>query len=390
MKTRYERLPTLLRFGLGLGLGLGLYVTAFAAPKAAVSAEDLVACKAELAEFHRLEINFFKQQTSEYCTNASKAYSKNNCQSVNKTIQETSSKSNLAWFIEGNSSCQLSDYPCFGLDTYNGDNGMPENVIREIATGIYLKDLPKVAPSLWEYASVVDHCIAKIWVAKVDRNKPASPSAATASPAGDKKPTLSAQQIAACSADIKRTQIASQKWTGSVDEIAVRLGRSQKALFEGRCAGHPETVAYIATANRMIGYEGAAAGTGAPSGAAPARAAPSAASERDTSRQRKVHNPAADARLCVKLIQDSTRQGAGTSGNWRFGNDCSSTVEIFWCFVQDDGRCRDGGTWTVHAGKGWPTFDSQAIKWGACRGSNGGGFDRDSNGDKYTCELLTW
>jgi len=105
---------------------------------------------------------------------------------------------------------------------------------------------------------------------------------------------------------------------------------------------------------------------------------------------RQVHNPAADAKGCVQLIQDSQRQGAGTSGNWRFVNNCNSTVEIFWCFVQDNGSCREGGTWTVGAGKGWPTFGNKPIKWGACRGQNGGGMDSGGDGGRYTCHLLQW
>jgi len=75
---------------------------------------------------------------------------------------------------------------------------------------------------------------------------------------------LSQQQISACSEEIKRTQIESQRWGGDVNAVANRLGRFQKELFEGRCAGHPEARAYIAGANKMLGYGGSASGGNGP------------------------------------------------------------------------------------------------------------------------------
>ena len=199
------------------------------------------------------------------------------------------------------------------------------------------------------------------------------------------------QKIASCSEDIRRTQLESQSWPGNANDVAARLGRFQKELFKGRCASHPEAQAYIAGANKMLGYGGnSAANEGGSQTPLPSAGNQGSGGSTDPSRTRKVHNPAADARNCVQLIQDSQRQGAGTSGNWRFVNNCDSTVELFWCFVQDNGSCREGGTWTVHAGKGWPTFGNKPIKWGACRGRDGGGMDRDSEGNRYTCHLLHW
>ncbi|MGA9165547.1 MAG: hypothetical protein WBZ31_13910 [Thiobacillus sp.] len=73
---------------------------------------------------------------------------------------------------------------------------------------------------------------------------------------------LSQQQISACSEEIKRTQIESQRWGGDANDVAARLGQFQKNLFEGKCSGHPEAQAYIAGANKMLGYGGNAAGGG--------------------------------------------------------------------------------------------------------------------------------
>jgi hypothetical protein len=65
-------------------------------------------------------------------------------------------------------------------------------------------------------------------------------------------PKLSSAQIAACSEEIRRTQLASQGWSGDVNQVAARLGQFQKDMFEGRCVGHPEAQAYLAGANKML------------------------------------------------------------------------------------------------------------------------------------------
>lgn len=67
---------------------------------------------------------------------------------------------------------------------------------------------------------------------------------------------MSQQQIDECTNEIKQKQVESQSWGGDVDAAANRLGKYQKELFEGRCAGHPEAQAYLAGANKMLGYGG--------------------------------------------------------------------------------------------------------------------------------------
>lgn len=200
---------------------------------------------------------------------------------------------------------------------------------------------------------------------------------------------LTSAQIAACSDEIRRTQLASQSWGGDVNDVAARLGRFQQDLFEGRCAGHPEAQAYIAGANKMLGYGGNAAGSGKASPPPLASAGSSSGSgSTDPSRSRKIHNPAADAKSCTQLIQDTTRQGAEISGRLRFVNKCPTAVEFFWC---SDAECmRDSGnTWTIHVGGGWPVSGTD-VRWGACRGANSGGFDKGSQGLRYTCPNLKW
>jgi len=219
--------------------------------------------------------------------------------------------------------------------------------------------------------------------AKQDRQQ--APGQSEGSSSGGGLPT---QQIAACSEDIKRKQIESQSWSGDANAVAIRLGRYQKDLFEGRCAGHPEARAYIAGANKMLGYGGSATGGGGGS-LPPLASTATGAGSPDHSRSRKVHNPAADAKSCTQLIEDGTRRGSvDLSGHWRFVNNCPTAVEFFWC---SDAECKrgSGNTWTIGPGRGWPVSGTD-VRWGACRGANSGGFDKGSEGYMYTCPNLKW
>ena len=177
---------------------------------------------------------------------------------------------------------------------------------------------------------------------------------------------LTPEQIASCTREIQELQVASQRWAGNSNDTASRLGRMQKDLFEGRCAGHPEARAYIEGANKMMGYS-ANADAGS----------------------RKLHNPAADARGCSKLIPSTQWTGSSTmGGNFRFVNNCPTAVEFFWCSDNDCKR-NSGNTWTIPAGGTWPVSGTD-VRWGACRGRDSGAFDKGSQGQRYTCPNLTW
>lgn len=65
---------------------------------------------------------------------------------------------------------------------------------------------------------------------------------------------LSQPRVAACSEEIRRARGGWKYWPGDASDAAARLGRFHKELFEGRCKGHPQAQAYIAGANRMLGY----------------------------------------------------------------------------------------------------------------------------------------
>lgn len=269
-----------------------------------ITAEDLASCKKEIANLHREEINWLKISTERYCNppRQEKIDQTDNCRKSKKWVSESSSESDLAWFMKGNDSC-AEDGACYGLRPYN-ENPNEDSIDKILKMSVpvfdekkeraeYRRDNADSSPSQYDaydenesvqrgklilLSWVADQCIAKIWVAKRDGKtsvaaagkqpgeKPAGNST-QANDGGSISPVagssrLSQQQITACTEDIKRKQVESQSWGGDVNAIANRLGKYQKELFEGRCAGHPEAQAYLAGANKMLGYGGSATGSG--------------------------------------------------------------------------------------------------------------------------------
>ncbi len=294
-------------------------------PRTTVTALDLAACKNELAEFHRLEINYIRKGVAEYCTKGDKDYSADNCKTQSKWLQDSSSTSNISWFMKGMDRCEMSEYPCFGLYIVN-DGKVPDDELRALA-----KERPKITTELWEYASVVDNCLAKIWVAKHD-GKPLNGSASGVASA---------------------TTIGSRP-AGSTGDSPSSAG--EKALNKSNGTTDARTSAATANAKR----------------------------------EHKIHNPAMDAKACVKLEQGTTRDGANISGNWQMSNICNFPIEFFWCEANIECSRLNGNagnTWTISVGRGWP-LSGHDFRWGACKGRDSGGFNKDSAGMSYTCPNL--
>lgn len=297
-------------------------------PRTTITAADLAACKNEIAEFHRLEINYIKKQVAEYCTKGEKFYSASNCKTQSQWLQDSSSTSNVSWFMKGNGRCEGSDYPCFGTDGFPfGNDGEPaEDAIRSMA-----KD-PLPSPSgdaFGDYGWVVNKCVAKFWVAKRD-GKP-----------------LNASGVASATISGNRSAGSAGDGPSSANESALHKS----------------------------------------DGITDARTSAAAANAK---RQHKIHNPRMDAKACVKLTQGTTRNGANISGNWQMSNICNFPIEFFWCEANVECNRLNGNagnTWTIGVGRGWP-LSGHDFRWGACKGRDSGGFNKDSAGMSYTCPNL--
>jgi len=152
---------------------------------------------------------------------------------------------------------------------------------------------------------------------------------------------MSAQQIADCDADIKSKQIESQRWSGSSIEVANRLGRYQKDLFEGRCAGHPEATAYIRSADKMLSYRQDPAKTRSSSGA---QATPRVGSTQSgntgyggsngsrspassSSKRQKIY--AGVQNQCIKFTPGKPPKPNSGNVHWfTYYNGCSVTIKV--------------------------------------------------------------
>lgn len=149
-----------------------------------ITAEDLAACKKEIAEFHRREIDYLKKEALDYCTKDKNShYNAENCRNANEWVNESSTTSNLTWFMKGNDRCDASAYPCFGISIFNDGEGLGEETLRDMARHPLPSTAKDGAGKPWDYSGfdgyylVVHGCIARVWLAKLNLMKPADSAA---------------------------------------------------------------------------------------------------------------------------------------------------------------------------------------------------------------------
>jgi hypothetical protein len=287
------------------------------------------------------------------------------------------------------------------------------DLIREIADlkKQHAKDGPTAG---WPAGHALNMCVFELRLAKLDgkpfvRNAPAAPS--TTSPATPSQQTsnappakasatpnapatgLTPQQIAACSEEIRRKQLESQSWPGDANIVAARLGQFQKDLFEGRCAGHPEAQAYLAGANKMLGYGGSAAAGATQGGTKQA----GASGDKESSGGKLAplrpgmksteHNPVHNATNCVKIYGPDEMKARGMHGVLpsTMVNTCPYAISVTWCVAagkNGPGDCNPGYSNLANlSGAGQPGSNSygvdandQMVHYAACRHGENMGF----------------
>ncbi len=148
---------------------------------------------------------------------------------------------------------------------------------------------------------------------------------------------LSPQQIAACTTDIHNKQRESQRWGGDVNDISNRLGRYQKDLFEGRCAGHPEAAAYLRGANTMLGYRRETSTSMPSSGGQPTTyqssqsSSPSRASRgqnsQTSSSSHKGRNYVGGHKQCIRFTPEK-EFSSGAYQWYSYHNGCNITLKV--------------------------------------------------------------
>lgn len=229
------------------------------------------------------------------------------------------------------------------------------------------------------------------YMSKVDaENSSRAPSSLGASAPPARTPPASSPErnsVASCGDEIKRVQIESQSWKGSADDVAARLGRYQKDLFEGRCAGHPDAKAYIAGANKMLAYGGN------PEGSSGDSTAPLSAIRRDT--KSKEHNPAHNASTCIQVYGPADMKARGLKSIMRsmLLNACPYSVSVIWCVEPGNGRpgdCTRGYSNLADlsaAGQQGSSrgidADGQQVQYAACRLGPGMGFQPVEKDPRY-------
>ena len=98
--------------------------------------------------------------------------------------------------------------------------------------------------------------------------------------------SLSQQQLAACTAKVKRLHSDWKHGRGDAGVAAGELGSSQLRLFEGECAGHPQAAAYVTAARLMRMHAADATYARGP----------------DTSKGEKMHPHTANDNRAIQLV----------------------------------------------------------------------------------------
>ncbi|WP_284359966.1 hypothetical protein [Candidatus Phycosocius spiralis] len=181
--------------------------------------------------------------------------------------------------------------------------------------------------------------------------------------ASQSSPNDQGDKIAACTKEATQLQLSSQKWSGNVNDISARLGLMQRDLFQGRCAGHPEAAAYIAGANKMIGYGGnPSAVSGAPpmgsaSGSSPTLTTAghdTSASSTSSSTDSSVQDfPIPDRNDCLRVIEQTRGQECGRPNSLlvKIKNICPQTLRMHLCVFNSKDKSWECGSSTGRAGE---------------------------------------
>lgn len=83
---------------------------------------------------------------------------------------------------------------------------------------------------------------------------PPPPAAPRFDPDGPRSEALPLSAVATqqCEDDMRALQGDSRNWQGTVDEVSLKLGMLQRTLYSSRCAGHPQAINQVASAERLI------------------------------------------------------------------------------------------------------------------------------------------
>lgn len=235
--------------------------------------------------------------------------------------------------------------------------------------------------------------------------------------------TSAASEI--CDEKGKDLQVQSRSWPETGNARALKLGRMQKALFQGDCAGVPAAAAWIAGADRMIagagGTTGAAPGgatssgggytavydnkgnlvssTGSPSGRSTVVASSggsgtgSAGSRGQSMGPSSGKDPSPDANRCIQIVEDNRENVCGTQDGHsvRIANKCTEKVFMQLCIynpAESKWRCGSGsGTKAADVLSRACRSDGRYLYAGcsesAWRNSNGGNCGGDPNKQGY-------
>jgi len=117
-----------LMFALSLfvpGVTLAAYPT--------IERSDVKSCIKEVSALHKVEIKYIRNEATHYCTKGVKSFDVNYCTEMKEWERESSSKNDVAWFIEGKEGCG-EGFACYGIKMFN-DNPNQDFIVNNLVKG---------------------------------------------------------------------------------------------------------------------------------------------------------------------------------------------------------------------------------------------------------------
>lgn len=126
-----------------------------------LTSSDIDLCRKEITAVHQAKHNHLQQNSNEYC----RKNEAENCANTRRWLSESAGEDPVAWFIAGNSSCDGTDWPCYGLWPINDpDVSRFIDAIQGRANGP-----DRGPPGMAFDTTPADKCISKVWLAKYVR-----------------------------------------------------------------------------------------------------------------------------------------------------------------------------------------------------------------------------
>ena len=103
-------------------------------------------------------------------------------------------------------------------------------------------------------------------------------------------------------------------------------------------------------------------------------------------RSKTIAGDGRSAMACVGIKSLASKDSTMSNGRRIIVNNCESTVEVGWCYVDTECSRDFGNLWTLGAGRSWPVSATREIRFGACYGADTLSGEKGTSGARFICQ----